>query len=749
MLGKKKQGKRNRDGKDDDAAAPPLLGGRFHAVNPPRITHTPYEEALGIEDLSSDDEAPKNTVGNVPLAWYAEESHIGYDLSGQRIARGKGKDGIDQFLASQDNPHHKWTIYDEDNDEEVVLSKRDVLILRRIRDSGFAHPEFEAYQDFVDTGEVEIHPLHSGPEPKRRFLPSKHEAARVNRIAKALKAGTYVVKTKPLASEEAPVYLLWGADGCAIGVGGLDKYAPPPLPAPRPPPPGHAASYNPPPEYLLSAEEEAAMLALPISQRPLNFVPKRFSALRAVPLYAAGVREAFERCLDLYLCPRAVGKRLAMDPEQLLPQLPDPAALRPFPCAQAHLFEGGPGGRTRALSCDPSGAWLVTGGEAGVVALWDIATGRCVRHWTLGAPIYALAWNPNRCIHLVAVAFEDKVGFLYPGTALSQEAVAATFGALSSSSSSSGGMAEEGEGEEEEEEEEEEGGEGSDSEDGEERVGEGGKVKSGGASSALEVTKVRTSKWGKLAGGLECAEDLLPPRPGQDSGVKRGFSTGIALCVSHFEPVRKLAWHGKGDYLAAATPSAPTGQVMVHQLSQKKSLCPFAKNLGQVQAVQWHPTKPLLHVANQRTIKVYDLVEGALRSKLEAGVQWISSLDVHPGGEHVVAGSYDHKTVWFDTELGTTPYKTLRYHGAGVRRAAFHQGGYPLMATCSDDGTLHVFHARVFPGDYSQNPVIVPVKILRGHAVAEGLGVLDFIWHPTQPWIVSTGADGKVILWRE
>jgi ribosome biogenesis protein ERB1 len=80
---------------------------------------------------------------------------------------------------------------------------------------------------------------------------------------------------------------------------------------------------------------------------------------------------------------------------------------------------------------------------------------------------------------------------------------------------------------------------------------------------------------------------------------------------------------------------------MVHQLTRRKSVCPFAKNLGQVQAVQWHPSRPLLYVANQRSIRVYDLLAGALASKLEAGVQWISSLDVHPGGEHVIAGSYD------------------------------------------------------------------------------------------------------------
>jgi ribosome biogenesis protein ERB1 len=46
-----------------------------------------------------------------------------------------------------------------------------------------------------------------------------------------------------------------------------------------------------------------------------------------------------------------------------------------------------------------------------------------------------------------------------------------------------------------------------------------------------------------------------------------------------------------------------------------------------------------------------------------------------------------------------------------------------------------------------QNPLIVPLKVLRGHAVRSGLGVLDVRWHPTLPWLVSAGSDGEARLW--
>lgn len=46
-----------------------------------------------------------------------------------------------------------------------------------------------------------------------------------------------------------------------------------------------------------------------------------------------------------------------------------------------------------------------------------------------------------------------------------------------------------------------------------------------------------------------------------------------------------------------------------------------------------------------------------------------------------------------------------------------------------------------------QNPLIVPLKVLRGHNIKDGLGVLDVKWHPTKPWLISSGADGEVRMW--
>ena len=70
------------------------------------------------------------------------------------------------------------------------------------------------------------------------------------------------------------------------------------------------------------------------------------------------------------------------------------------------------------------------------------------------------------------------------------------------------------------------------------------------------------------------------------------------------------------------------------------------------------------------------------------------------------------------------------------------------MASASDDGSVHVFHSAVY-SDLTRNPMIVPLKILRGHGVVGGLGVLAVAFHPKQPWVFSGGADGIINLYQD
>jgi ribosome biogenesis protein ERB1 len=53
---------------------------------------------------SSDDETT-NTIGNVPIEWYDDFDHIGYDINGSKIQRpAVSKDQLDSFVAEMDDP---------------------------------------------------------------------------------------------------------------------------------------------------------------------------------------------------------------------------------------------------------------------------------------------------------------------------------------------------------------------------------------------------------------------------------------------------------------------------------------------------------------------------------------------------------------------------------------------------------------------------------------------------------------------
>jgi ribosome biogenesis protein ERB1 len=83
----------------------------------------------------------------------------------------------------------------------------------------------------------------------------------------------------------------------------------------------------------------------------------------------------------------------------------------------------------RSISADPSGQWLASGGDDGTLRLWEVASGRCMRAWRLGAPVVCVAWCPNAATRLLAAAVGKCVVLLPQGVG-SEVAEAAALDAL-------------------------------------------------------------------------------------------------------------------------------------------------------------------------------------------------------------------------------------------------------------------------------------------------------------------------------
>lgn len=204
------------------------------------------------------------------------------------------------------------------------------------------------------------------------------------KIVRAIRQGR-IISSKPKTTSKFAVYSIWSEPSTSH---------PPPLPAPKPRLPTNSESYNPPEEYLPSEAERKEWEAQDVEDRERDYLPQKYSALRLVPAYDRFIKERFNRQLDLYLAPRIQRVKLNIDPNTLIPKLPSPSSLKPFPSYKSLAFKHSKG-RARCLSVSPDGAWVVSGDEDGVVSLWEVIVGREVKRWKFGSKIGSLEWCPS------------------------------------------------------------------------------------------------------------------------------------------------------------------------------------------------------------------------------------------------------------------------------------------------------------------------------------------------------------------
>lgn len=631
---------------------------------------------------TSDEEDIRNTVGNIPMHWYDEYKHIGYDWDAKKIIKAPKGDQIDDFLRKIEDPNFWRTVKDPQTGQEVVLTDADIELIKRINSARVPNPEHNEYEPWIDwfTSEVEKMPIKNVPDHKRSFLPSVSEKKKVGRMVHALKMG-WMKTIDELAKEKqakrgAKFYMLWESDTSREHMRRIHDH----VSAPKRDLPGHAESYNPPPEYIFDEKEKKEWLKLKDEphKRKLHFMPQKFRSLREVPAYSRYLRERFLRCLDLYLCPRAKRVKLNIDAEYLIPKLPSPKDLQPFPTVESLVYNGHTD-LVRSVSVEPKGEYMVSGSDDKTVKIWEISTGRCIRTIETDDVVRCVAWCPNAKLSIIAVASGNRLLLINPKVG-DKMLVKKTDDLLAEAP----------------------------------------------PIDALESDRIKTAVQWATADAAE-----------QEKGVR--------VVINHFKPIRQVTWHGRGDYFATVMPEGANRSALIHQLSKRRSQIPFSKSKGLIQCVLFHPIKPCFFVATQHNIRIYDLVKQELIKKLLTNSKWISGMSIHPKGDNLLVSTYDKKMLWFDLDLSTKPYQTMRLHKNAVRSVAFHLR-YPLFASGSDDQSVIVSHGMVY-NDLLQNPLIVPLKKLQTHEKREEFGVLDVVWHPVQPWVFSGGADATIRLY--
>ncbi|KAG8815134.1 Ribosome biogenesis protein erb1 [Serendipita sp. 399] len=681
---------------EGQSAVPPQPGELVVSSITGRLKRVYPEIEPEYDSDSSTEDAP-NRVGNIPMHWYDDMPHIGYDINGKKVLRPAKGDELDKFLNTVENPESWTSAYDKNMQMDKPLTTEELDIIRRLYTGENPDAGYDPYEPtvewFTGKGKEEIMPLSAAPEPKRRFVPSKWENQKIMKIVRAIRQGR-IVPNKPKTLDDRPqFYSLWETPG---------PDHPAPAPAPKPRLPTNAESYNPPEEYLPTEEEKKEWEDQDQEDRERDFLPQKHSALRLVPAYPEFIKNRFDRLLDLYLAPRIQRRRLNIDPDSLIPTLPSPQSLRPFP-TYLSLYQRHHTSRTRCLSVSPNDEWVVSGDENGVISLWEVLTGHEAARWSFEKKVGSVTWCPRKDVSYFVVGLEEEIVFMSPP--FTKGTVSSATKTLFDPEASSGNA--------------------------------------NGAAGSSSAASASTVSWTGTPRGTK--------------SVSSSTQASAVITMSVLQSVRLPPVAGSG-----------TGQssVWIHQVSKQHSQAPFKNVKGTVQKTMFHPIKPHFFVATQRYVRVYDLAAQQLLKTYLTGIKWISSLDVHPSGDHFIVGGYDKKLCWFDLELSDKPYKVLRYHTRAIRALAFHPT-FPLFVSCADDGSIQVFHARVY-NDLMSDPLIVPLKILRGttaastagsgvggdtnhgrgvHEVVDGLGVLDVQWCHSRPWLVSAGADGTVAVW--
>lgn len=609
---------------------------------------------------------------------------------------------INDFVAQCDDPNYFKTVYDKLTGKKVVLSDHDLEVIDRIRKAVYPDPNYDPYEPYVDffSNEVSIHPVMNRPEPKAAFVPSLSEKRALTKLVALIRSGR-LKPYKPKKKDNDPYkfsYDLWLKEG---DLNSRRHRAH--IPAPKMALPGHSESYNPPPEYLLTADDVKKWESQTEEEREHFFLPQRFSSLRSVPFYKNTVRERFERCLELYMCPRQRIRRANVDPESLIPKLPRPKDLQPFPSVQSILYKGHTD-IVHSVSVEPQGQFIVSGSEDCTVKFWEILTGRCWRTIKFDSPVRIVSWCPNAAISVVAVVTSKSI-YMMNSQVGGSDVVKDTdllFETISSKK---------------------------------ELQNSSEKKDSGDEMIKDERANNRRSKqplsWNRIDCSAKDQKDI--------------FKDGVRLHLEASSTIYQFSWHPRGDYFAVTMPDARTLSVVVGHLGRQQSQYPFKRGKHIFVRVAFHPSKPRLFAADDRNVMIYDLGKKEFIKKLITGLKSSSCLAIHPRGDNLLLGSYDPRLLWFDTDLSVKPYKTIRYHKGAIRNVCFHKK-YPLFASCSDDAHIIVSHGMVYD-DLTENALIVPLKMLHGHEHHDTLAVTDCQFHNSFPWIFSSGADKTLRLY--
>lgn len=141
----KKQTPEQSSNKNKDATS--SLEAFKNELNKSETNPTGKEKVIDeYEEHDTDDEEDiRNTVGNIPMQWYDEYKHIGYDWDAKKIIKPAKRDQLDDFLKRMEDPNFWRTVKDPQTGQDVILSDADIELIKRINSRRIPDSNFDDY----------------------------------------------------------------------------------------------------------------------------------------------------------------------------------------------------------------------------------------------------------------------------------------------------------------------------------------------------------------------------------------------------------------------------------------------------------------------------------------------------------------------------------------------------------------------------------------------------------------------------
>lgn len=89
--------------------------------------------AHSSEDLQEWDDQTTNRVGEIPMKFYNEYDHYGYNIKGDKLAKLPKKDELERMIEREEHPETYWkTVIDPVSNKEFEISPDDYRMIRSL-----------------------------------------------------------------------------------------------------------------------------------------------------------------------------------------------------------------------------------------------------------------------------------------------------------------------------------------------------------------------------------------------------------------------------------------------------------------------------------------------------------------------------------------------------------------------------------------------------------------------------------------